>query len=787
MDIRTQKLQTSDNVFQHTGCSKIAGSLHPQKAPRRRSTLWGINSATPHTAAFEDGGEMAVFQQPELWGGIECTINRVGDRYFRQLEKNGHLDRPEDLEMFARLGLHALRYPVLWEHVAPQGLDTPDWRWPDERLPLLRDLGIGVIAGLVHHGSGPSYTSLTDPEFPQKLGRYARMVAERYPWLDRYTPVNEPLTTGRFSGLYGIWYPHGTDNHTFVRCVLQQCHGIVAAMEQIRLVNPAARLVVTEDMGRTFATPLLQYQAEFENLRRWLSLDLLFGRVGPGHPFRSWIIKNGATEEELDLFAGSGVRPDVVGLNYYITSDRMLDERLHLYPEDRHGGNERHRYADVEAVRALPDGILGHEELLRMTWERYGTPVALTEVHMGAHREEQLRWLAEAWRAAVNLRQSGVDVRAVTAWSLLGAYDWNRLLREEKGFYEPGVFDVRANCPRPTALTAMLRSLSETGSFDHPTLAAPGWWRRPDRFFPECRSAVGACHHTPTAYQAGCSPVLIVGRTGTLGQAFARICDLRGIRYLLLSRHELDIASPAAVRLAFEQHRPWAVINAAGYVRVDEAETDCAACFRENTAGPATLAAACHEYGIALVTFSSDLVFDGGKGEPYVESDQVSPLSVYGQSKADAERHVLEAFAGALTVRTSAFFGPWDRHNFVTISLEQLARGERVRAATDMIVSPTYVPDLVNSTLDLLLDRESGVWHVSNDGAASWAELALLSARTAGLDVSRVIPCTAEELGMIAKRPRHSVLGSERGSVLPSLDDALQRYVAETSIAFQTR
>ncbi|SNB47505.1 family 1 glycosylhydrolase [Geobacter sp. DSM 9736] len=719
---------------------------------------------------------------PEIWGGIECTINRVGDKYFRQLERNGHLTRPEDLMMFAELGLKTLRYPVLWEQVAPDGLDHPDWSWPDERLHMLRDLGITPVLTLLHHGSGPRYTSLTDPQFPEKLARYAGMVAERYPWLEWFTPVNEPLTTGRFSGLYGIWFPHGRDNLTFVRCLLQQCRGTITAMEAIREVIPNARLVITEDMGRTFAIPLLQYQADFENMRRWLSLDLLFGRIDRDHPLRSWLLRYGALEKELEQYLESPVRPDVVGLNYYLTSDRVLDERMHLYPEDRHGGNGRHCYADVEAVRAWPEGILGHAEVLRSAWERYRTAVALTEVHLGGNREGQLRWFLEAWQAAVKLKNSGVEVRAVTAWSLLGAFDWNRLLREEKGFYEPGVYDVRGQAPRCTALGRMLRSLSKSGTFDHPVLTAPGWWRRDDRFFHEdCRSSV----ISPFAAKKESSrerPLLVVGRTGTLGQGFARICELRGLHHILLSRQDIDIASSAAVNYALETYRPWAVVNAAGYVRVDEAEEDFQACFRENTLGPMTLAAACREQGVALLSFSSDLVFDGGKGSAYLESDPIAPLNVYGKSKADAERHVLSLFPEALMIRTSAFFGPWDKYNFVTMSLARLARGDHVRAAADMVVSPTYVPDLIHTCLDLLMDQESGIWHVSNDGNVNWAELAASCARMANIDEKGVIRCTAAELGFQAKRPVHSVLKSERGIVLPPLDDALQRYFAECSV-----
>src|SRR5918997_1466087 len=153
----------------------------------------------------------------ELWGGVECTVNRVGDIYIDQNELSGHAHRLSDLDLFADIGITALRYPVLWERTAPDGPERADWSWADERLGRLRELGIRPIVGLVHHGSGPRHTSLVDPAFPEGLAEFARAVAERYPWVDAYTPVNEPLTTARFSGLYGHWYPHGHDALTFAR------------------------------------------------------------------------------------------------------------------------------------------------------------------------------------------------------------------------------------------------------------------------------------------------------------------------------------------------------------------------------------------------------------------------------------------------------------------------------------------------------------------------------------------------------------------------------------------
>jgi dTDP-4-dehydrorhamnose reductase len=219
------------------------------------------------------------------------------------------------------------------------------------------------------------------------------------------------------------------------------------------------------------------------------------------------------------------------------------------------------------------------------------------------------------------------------------------------------------------------------------------------------------------------------------------------------------------------------VINTAGYVRVDEAENDLERCMRENAIGPAILAAACARHGVHLTTFSSDLVFDGGQDQPYVESSAVAPLNVYGRSKAEAELRVLDKHPGTLVVRTSAFFGPWDKHNFVTLALQALERGDSFTAANDMTVSPTYVPDLVHACLDLAIDGESGVWHLANVGSVSWAELALKAAEAAGIDASRLEAKPAAACGFTAERPRYTAMSSERGILLPALDNALSRYL----------
>ncbi len=713
----------------------------------------------------------------ELWGGPECTVNRVGNIYHDQLKASGHHDRPSDMALITGLGLDAVRYPVLWERIAPDAPDERDWSWTDERLPLLRDHGLRVIAGLIHHGSGPRYTGLLAKDFASGLATHARAVAERYPWIEDWTPVNEPLTTARFAALYGLWHPHRRDERSFWQALLNQVEGVIASMRAIREVNPRARLIQTDDLGRTYATVRLEAQAGYDNARRWMAWDLLCGRVKPGHSMWRRLCALGL-EPRLRAIAEVPCPPDIMGINHYLTSDRFLDHRLQRYPEHLHGGNPLTRFADTEAVRVLeppPDGL--HRALLD-AWERYGIPLAITEVHNGCTREEQMRWFIEAWALAKDLRAQGVDLRAVTCWSLFGSQGWNSLLTGA-GRYEPGVYDISGGQPRPTAMADMLRALPSRDA-PHPTSAGAGWWRRTIRSgHPAVSRPAPMREHsrvTERPLLPGSAPLLILGATGTLGQALSRACHHRGILHVLSGRAQLDLSSRESISGALDGLRPWAVINAAGWVRVDEAEDAQDACMAANCHGAFSLAEEAGRRGIACVSLSSDLVFDGRAGRAYVESDAAAPLNAYGRSKHAAELAIAALPGAQLMIRTAAFFSAFDPHNFAAHLLYAASRGESFAAADDHIVSPTYVPLLADAMLDLLIDGADGLWHLSNGEALSWAGFAGRILDRLALPADRLEAVPGNSLGWRAARPPYAALDSERGRLMVSLDDALDRF-----------
>ncbi|MDX2024198.1 MAG: sugar nucleotide-binding protein [Deltaproteobacteria bacterium] len=717
---------------------------------------------------MEKSTETAVVQ---LWGGVECTVNRVQDRYCQQLLKSGHIDRVADLNRFAQLGLRKIRYPLLWETNAPNGVQDADWTWADERFGRLRELNLEPIAGLVHHGSGPSHTSLLDSSFAPGLASFARACAERYPWITDYTPINEPLTTARFSGLYGIWYPHHRSSASFVRALVNETRATVLAMKEIRAVNPRARLIQTEDVGTVTSARRLSYQAAFENERRWLSLDLLCGRVDPDHPLYDFMCK-GASEAELAFFCENPCPPDVIGVNYYVTSDRFLDHNLGAYPASMHGGNGRDAYVDIEAVRT-PTGINGHANQLRATWQRYRLPLAITEVHLDCHREEQLRWLDEAWQAANLVKSEGATVEAVTVWSLLGAYDWNSLCTKDEKHYESGPFDVRSGQPRPTAVARAIESLSDTGTFSHPTMRGQGWWRRTKtRILNESgnQGRSGCFEAAPKRFLhllnedplAAQQLLLIVSDGGPLSRSLIRACEDRELEHSLSSPGELQrISQELNIRLTSGM-RPWAVVHAA------HAQASATAAFAT-------------AHNLPFLTFFTDLVT---QGEPHLSFDE-SHLFAFSDeatvAKLGEEALVQQVCPHALLVRSGPLFGATTQENAFAQALSLWKQSTVVVAPDDVFVAPAFTLDVAHVALDLLIDEEQGVWHFTHQDPVSWLQVMQMWAALHGVDDSLVRAAVGTKAYSFAALHVGSALTSKHGHVLPSLQSAFARHAREVA------
>ncbi len=714
---------------------------------------------------------MNNLQLPEIpvWGGIECTINRLQDNFYDQLAMSNFYSSDAAIEAIDACNIKTLRFPILWEKHQPSLATKIDWSWAERQLCLLQKKKIDPIIGLLHHGSGPIFTNLLDKKFPELFAAYALQVASKFPWVNLYTPINEPLTTARFSGLYGLWHPHKNNDVSFIRILLNELKGIVLAMREIRKINPHAKLVQTEDLGKTYSTKILTYQANFENQRRWLTYDILTGTFDQKHPLWKYFMRLGIETDLLQFFLENPCIPDIVGVNYYVTSERYLDDQIQNYPAEKIGGNTVHAYADVEAIRVQLNEPHGLGLLLQEMWDRYQLPIAVTEAHLHCSREEQLRWLKDVHDVACNAKQKGIDICAITAWALLGSYGWNQLLTSFPGTYETGAFDNSAGYLRPTAVAQLIKSLNTNAAcFDH-LITAPGWWKNNNRYLVKTlNSSAAILQHN--------RPVVILGKTGTLGQAFSKICIERNLPYVLLGRPDVDIANPEQIERMVEQYNPWAIINTAGFVNIDKAEADKETCYRENNLGPQKLGIICERLNIKLLTFSTDQVFDGQAQVPYKESSLTNPVNIYGHSKLLAETFLKNVNPSALIIRTSAFFGPWDNYNFITMALKAIHARKQVKAAANISVSPTYIPHLVQACLNLLIDDAKGVWHLVNKGEITWYEWAKTAAIQSGLNASLILP--EFQSTSLAVRPVYSVLTSEKYSLMPSLQQAMNQYLS---------
>jgi dTDP-4-dehydrorhamnose reductase len=237
--------------------------------------------------------------------------------------------------------------------------------------------------------------------------------------------------------------------------------------------------------------------------------------------------------------------------------------------------------------------------------------------------------------------------------------------------------------------------------------------------------------------------VLITGAGGQLGAALREAFPQADAR----TRAELDVTRP----IVEQGTGCYVVLHAAAWTDVDGAEADPAGAEEVNVAGTRNVAA----LGAPVVYYSTDYVFDGRKGEPYVESDEPNPLSVYGRTKLAGEREIRDGWI----VRSSWLFG-WTGKNFVRTMLDLGREREEVRVVEDQVGCPTYVGHLAEATRDVL-DRPEGIWHVTAEGECTWAEFAREIFDQAGIDCE-VVPITTEELGRPAPRPAYSVLRSEK-------------------------
>jgi len=272
-----------------------------------------------------------------------------------------------------------------------------------------------------------------------------------------------------------------------------------------------------------------------------------------------------------------------------------------------------------------------------------------------------------------------------------------------------------------------------------------------------------------------------------LGQDLVDVCVARGHDVYALPKADLDVTDAAMCKEVLAEIRPHAVLNCAAWTDVDGAESNEEAAMAVNDAGAANVAGAAAKQGAKVVYVSTDYVFDGGKRQPYVESDVTQPLSAYGRSKQAGETSTAAANPFHVIVRSSWLFGTRGP-NFVETMLRLASEQPEVIVVSDQVGAPTFTRHLAPALAELAEDEEWGIHHVAATRSCSWFEFAQEIFDQVGSEC-RVMAGTTEMLARPAPRPRFSVLGSERRAVgaLPDWRQGLREYLSERDAAAEAR
>lgn len=362
---------------------------------------------------------MALSKRPEdfIWaGGIENTFvpqTRKNQRALDEYQLIGHYEHwREDLALARELGLKAMRWGVPWYRVEPQPGEF-DWRWIDEVLPyMVEELGITPIIDLMHYGC-PFWLNkeFANEDYPRAVARYAAEFARRYKGLIHwYTPLNEPVINALMCGKRGLWPPYLRGDRGYLRIMLQLAKGIIETVEAIKEIDPRAIMVHVEATGltRTVRDDLTALALE-EQHRGYICYDLITGKITHDHPLFPWLVRSGASPDDLAQLARRSISLDVVGMNFYpqwSTKQIFIDQKGRL------------SYRNIEQ-----DGA-GFATLIEDYYQRYRAPIIITETSAFGPEEVRSRWLEASVAAIKKLREQGVPVLGYTWFPLFTMIDW---------------------------------------------------------------------------------------------------------------------------------------------------------------------------------------------------------------------------------------------------------------------------------------------------------------------------------------------------------------------------
>ncbi|MGE3468402.1 MAG: family 1 glycosylhydrolase [Pyrinomonadaceae bacterium] len=362
--------------------------------------------------------------------GIENSSPTIdgGRKRIDEMEKCGHYAGwREDFELVEELGVRFLRYGVPLYKVF-LGPDRYDWEFSDEVFADLKRRQIAPIADLCHFGVPDWIGDFQNDDFPEHFAAYARAFAERYPWIQLYTPVNEMFVTATFSAKYGWWNEQLTDVRSFVRAISNIVRANVRAMQAIVEVRSDAIFVQSESSEYFHAeNPAAIKPAEILNAMRFLSLDLNYGRRIESEMYE-FVMDNGMTRDEYHFFLSNRMKHHcIMGNDYYITNE--------------------HRVSADGSTRPAGE-IFGYAQITWQYYDRYRIPVMHTETNLreGEGGEDAVHWLWKQWANVLRVRNDGVPVVGFTWYSLTDQMDWGSALREDAGVVDPvGLYDLDRN------------------------------------------------------------------------------------------------------------------------------------------------------------------------------------------------------------------------------------------------------------------------------------------------------------------------------------------------------
>lgn len=279
---------------------------------------------------------------------------------------------------------------------------------------------------------------------------------------------------------------------------------------------------------------------------------------------------------------------------------------------------------------------------------------------------------------------------------------------------------------------------------------------------------------------------IVLGSAGQLGVELCRELEKRNWTVQRFARQDLDIADAAQVDAAIDAATPDVVLNSAAYNLVDVAETEPLAAYQVNALAVRNLALACRRIGARLVHYSTDYVFDGTKGDAYVEADATHPVGAYGVSKLAGELYARAYLDNVLILRTSGVFGPGGmftpRGNFLELMLRLAREGKPIRVVNDFVASPTYAPAMAARTVDAIEKDLHGIYHLGGGEAISWFDYAATIFQLANVSPS-LEPTTENEYRTVARRPKYCVLSNSKLEAagiapMPPLRKAIEEYLA---------